>query len=443
MGSQRRAGLASSSRPAGVAAAVAGLRDRQITTADKGFGPLAAGGHLTAGQLSAQRPQLHAAGLSYPLLTLRESALRHNIQGMASYCAAAGVELAPHGKTTMAPQIAACQLAAGAWGITVATIGQLQVYRAFGFTRLLLANALVDPAGIGWLAAALAADPDFTAYCYVDSIDGVHLLDSVLRDHPAAGRLPVLVELGHAGGRTGTRTVQQGIEVALAAASTATLRVAGVAGYEGSIGDQPDEPTLSRVAAYCADLRELALALDARGMEAAGQILSAGGSAFFDVVVRELTTGWTAGRPEIVLRSGSYVSHDHGFYAAISPAARGSAGGLSLRPALELWAAVLSRPEPELALLCAGRRDVSFDAGLPVPLRVRHRDGSGSDARGMRVTALNDQHAFLQVPPGGRLAPGDLVGLGISHPCTTFDKWRVIPVVDDADALTNAVHTFF
>jgi D-serine deaminase-like pyridoxal phosphate-dependent protein len=144
-----------------------------------------------------------------------------------------------------------------------------------------------------------------------------------------------------------------------------------------------------------------------------------------------------------VLRSGAYVSHDHGFYAGVSAAARGTAGGLALRPALELWAAVLSRPEPRLALLSGGRRDVSFDEGLPVPLRVRRRDGAPAGADGLRVTELNDQHAYLELPAGSPLGPGDLVGLGISHPCTTFDKWRVIPVVDDDDRVIDAVHTFF
>ncbi|HEY1621700.1 MAG TPA: hypothetical protein VGG25_29035, partial [Streptosporangiaceae bacterium] len=136
-----------------------------------------------------------------------------------------------------------------------------------------------------------------------------------------------------------------------------------------------------------------------------------------------------------------------------SPAERGTAPGLTLRPAFELWAGVLSRPEPGLALLSAGRRDVAFDADLPVPLRAVTRAGAAAasaglpgaalSADGMRVTALADQHAFLQLPPASPLAPGDLVCLGISHPCTTFDKWRVIPVTDDEGRVIDAVHTFF
>jgi D-serine deaminase-like pyridoxal phosphate-dependent protein len=103
----------------------------------------------------------------------------------------------------------------------------------------------------------------------------------------------------------------------------------------------------------------------------------------------------------------------------------------------------VSRPEPGLALLSAGRRDVGFDAGLPVPLRARRRDGGEAELAGATVTGLNDQHAYLRLDPGTALAPGDVVGLGISHPCTTLDKWRLIPVLNDQDRVIDTVHTFF
>jgi D-serine dehydratase len=463
------------------------LRERPIEPVEKGFGALGAG--LAAADLAAARPGLHAAGFTYPLLTLRETALAGNLEAMAAYCAQAGVALAPHGKTAMSPELAARQLAHGAWGITVATIGQLRTYRAFGFPRLLLANELVDEAGIAWLATELAADPGFEAYCYVDSPAGVAILDRVLSRYPAGRRLPVLVEIGAAGGRTGCRTDAAALAVARAAAATNTLRLAGVAGYEGSIGapagDQGSEAeTLEMVTSFCRRLRALADQLRAdqlgAGQLGAGQlregqlrtgqldagddefIVTAGGSAFFDVVTRELTAGDRTGITAI-LRSGAYLTHDHGFYAAVSPAARGSAPAPGLRPALELWAQVLSRPEAGLALLGAGRRDAGFDKGLPVPLRAIRRgateEGStneeggnteggdaeraGADLSGSRVTELNDQHAYLQLGQGTDLAPGDLVCLGISHPCTTFDKWRVIPVVSDDDHVTDIVHAFF
>ena len=452
------------------------LRERPVEPVEKGFGPRAAAG-LSAASVAAARPLLHRAGFTYPLLILRETALAGNLEAMAAYCARAGVALAPHGKTAMSPELAARQLAHGAWGITVATIGQLRTYRAFGFPRLLLANELVDEAGITWLAAELAADPGFEAYCYVDSPEGVAILDQVLTRRPAGRRLPVLVEIGHAGGRTGCRTDAQALAVARAAAATGTLRLAGVAGYEGSIGAGSQAQLLAEVTSFCRRLRALADQLrgELGGQLGAGQlgaggdeefIVTAGGSAFFDVVIRELTAGGSnAKNPKnpknpstggtgitAILRSGAYLAHDHGYYGTVSPVSRGSADAPVLRPALELWAQVLSRPEAGLALLGVGRRDAGFDKGLPVPLRAVRRGGTrggsgggggGTDLSGSRLTELNDQHAYLRLNPGTELAPGDLVCLGISHPCTTFDKWRVIPVVNDDDRVTDMVHAFF
>src|SRR5690348_7672884 len=357
---------------------------------------------------------------------------------MAAWCAGVGVELAPHGKTAMSPELAARQLASGAWGITVATIGQLRMYRAFGFPRLLLANELVDERGITWLAGELAADPGFAAYCYVDSTDGVAILDRVLTAHPAGRRLPVLVEIGL--GRTGCRTDDQALTVAKAAAATGTLTVAGVAGYEGTISGI-DERALDTVASFCRRLANLAGTVTEVAGGTGEFIATAGGSVYFDVVARELTAALDG--MTVVLRSGGYLFHDHGVYQASTPAARGVAGAPVLRPALELWAQVVSRPEPELALLSAGRRDVGFDAGLPVPLRTRRRDGETARLADAKVTGLNDQHAYLRLDPGTALAPGDVVCLGISHPCTTLDKWRLIAVLDDEDNVIDTVHTFF
>ena len=383
------------------------MRERPIDPAEKGFGSLR--GRVSAASMAAARAPLTQAGLVFPLLTLRESALAGNLAAMAGYCARAGVALAPHGKTAMSPELAARQLAHGAWGITVASIGQLQMYRAFGFHRLLLANELTDAAGIAWLADELAADPGFEAYCYVDSRDGVAILDRALRRHPAGRPLPVLVEIGHAGGRTGCRTDEQALEVAKAAQASDALTVAGVAGYEGTIhgGTERQTPSggsggvvtpgeISEVAAFCRRLRGLADALGegiAGAAEGSGAgpggaagplIVTAGGSAHFDVVARELTA---PGRTpvQVILRSGAYLTHDHGLYGTVTPAGRGAAGAPVLRPAIELWAQVLSRPEPGLALLGAGRRDVGFDAGLPVPLRVRRRGGEHGGLVGHRA----------------------------------------------------------
>jgi len=420
-------------------AAIAELRQRPITGTDKGFAVPAPGAAVTAAGLGASRPSLFGPGFTMPVLVLRERAVAGNIAAMAAYCAAAGVRLAPHGKTTMAPQLFARQLAAGAWAVTAATVGELQVYRAFGVPRVLLANELTDPAGAAWLAGELAADPGFDCYVYADSLPGVRLLDEAVRRAGPARPLPVLVELGYPGGRTGCRDIAAGEAVARAVAQAGALRLAGVAGYEGLIGHDRGPDTVSRIVAYCRELRALGELVAAAGLAPGELILSAGGSAFFDLVVAELASGWPGQRgPDVVLRSGVYVAFDHGLYAGMAPGPPPV-----LEPALELWAHVLSAPEPGLALACAGRRDVGFDAGLPVPLRIRGRDGSLRPATGARAVRLDDQHCYLRLADGTGLEPGEAVCLGVSHPCTTFDKWRVIPVADDDYRVVDAIHTFF
>lgn len=430
-------------RAATLGQSITAIRQTPIPASTKGFGAWKGENQATSARIAAERPGLHDGQWGFPLLLLRESALEHNLREMAEFCAAAGVRLAPHGKTPMAPQLAARQLDAGAWGITVASIDQLRVFREAGAERLLLANELVNPLGIRWLADELDADPSFTAYCYVDSVEGVALLDRVLTEHAAQRPLPVLIELGHPGGRTGARTVATALAVAERAAATTTLRIAGVAGYEGGLGHEATPASLAAVADFCSAMRELTATLHARGWLGTDAVLTAGGSAYFDVVTRVLTAGWSAEfTPTVVLRSGAYLTHDHGFYASITPSTRDGAAPV-LRPALELWAPVLSRPEPGLAILGVGKRDVSYDEGLPVALSVRHLDGRIDADPPFQVTAVNDQHSYLAIPDDALLAPGDLVCLGISHPCTTFDKWRVIPLFDDADNAIDAIHTFF
>jgi D-serine deaminase-like pyridoxal phosphate-dependent protein len=432
--------------PTRLQSSVGALRERPLPTAGKGLGLLTAAGPVTTDGLAARRLSLFGPELAMPLLVLKQDALAHNIGAMARYCAEAGVLLAPHGKTTMAPQIVARQIEAGAWGVTAATISQVQVFREFGVQRVLLANELTEPAAVGWLAAELAADPGFDCYVYADSLDGVRLLQEGVQAGGADGArpLPVLVELGQPGGRTGCRTVEQALAVASAVTAAPGLGLAGVAGYEGSIGHDREPATLAAVTAFCRELRALAGRLPPPAAGQGGYLITAGGSLYFEVVVAELTAPAGPGpAPAVVLRSGAYVTHDHGIYARLTPAAQPDGTGPVLVPALELWARVLSAPEPGLAILGAGRRDAPFDQGFPVPLRIRRADGQAGDAAGMRVTALDDQHAYLQVPAACALHPGDLVCLGISHPCTAFDKWQLIPVVDEDYRVTDVVRTFF
>jgi D-serine deaminase-like pyridoxal phosphate-dependent protein len=173
-------------------------------------------------------------------------------------------------------------------------------------------------------------------------------------------------------------------------------------------------------------------------------VLTAGGSSFFDVVVDRLRGPWPGGADVgVVLRSGCYLTHDAGGYERTSPLPERD-GERGFRQAIEVWGHVLSRPEPGLALLGFGKRDVPFDAEMPIPREVRGADGMIRDAtQGLNIQHLNDQHAYASVAPGFALDVGDAVMCGIAHPCTAFDKWRVIPVLDDDDRVVDAVATCF
>jgi D-serine dehydratase len=366
-----------------------------------------------------------------PAALLREAALEHNIAAMQAFADSLGARLCPHGKTSMSPELFAMQLAGGAWGLTAATMHHVRVYRGCGVGRVLLANQVAAKADLDWLAGELARDPAFDFYCLVDSRDGVDLLAS-------AGRpIQLLIETGVAGGRTGARTVEQALDVARYAVGR--LAVRGVETFEGV--RQSREGARGEAGAMIDLATSAAEAMAGAGLFADGPvILSAGGSAFLDLCAAGLPSVIGARAVEKVIRPGCYVTHDHGLYEGL--VRPGLKGVPALRPAIEVWGAVQSLPEPGVAIVGIGKRDVSHDSGLPRPIRVRRRSGGESSAVGFEVIAIWDQHASLACPEGA-LAFGDLVGFGISHPCATFDRWRALFTVDDADRITGFVTTIF
>ncbi|RBM19488.1 amino acid deaminase [Prauserella sp. PE36] len=397
-------------------------------------------------EAAASGARLFDDGFVGPIVVLDAAALEHNMRAMADWCATHGVALAPHGKTTMAPQLFARQLEHGAWGITAANASQLRVYRAFGVSRVLLANQLVDPAALRWLAAELDRDPGFEFCCWADSVRGVELMTEALAGTPRP--VDVLVELGASGGRTGVRDRETALAVAAAVRDSPVLRLRGAGGYEGALAHDTGAEALARITSYVDDLRALTASLAEGGYTTEDEplIVTAGGSAYFDLVAEGLASGWGSGLSVLpILRSGAYLTHDDGFYRTMSPlGAAPRVEGTPFRPALRAWAQVTSRPEPDLALLTLGKRDASFDEGLPEPQLHRPRGGGLRELTGHTVTKLNDQHAFVALPPGSPLEVGDWVGLGLSHPCTVFDKWPVVPVVgEDGETVVDLVRTYF
>lgn len=401
---------------------------------------------VTVGTIRDQGWNAREGDLLFPLIVLKESALSHNIELMARYCRAHGVSHAPHGKTPMAPQIVDRQVAAGAWAVSVANVQQARVFRAFGAGRLFIANEVVEAGAARWLAGELARDPGFECYVLVDSTAGVELLAEALRARVPGRPLPVLVEVGAAGGRAGCRTEGEAMAVARAVRASRALDLAGVEAYEGAVPFASPDQRLDAVNAFLAGVRRTATALMAAGLfDGRSEIVvSAGSSLFLDRVAEIFREPWPAGAPvRIVVRPGAYITHDVDQYERMSPFAGRGSGPDRMRPALELLAAVLSRPEPGLAIVGFGKRDAPYDVRLPIPAWLRRAEKTEPFPSGAAVTALNDQHAFVSLPAGADVRVGDVAGFDISHPCTTFDKWRLIPLVDDAYAVVGGIMTFF
>ena len=422
-----------------------------LDVATKGY-PLSSPA-LPISAIGAQRWSLLAGDLPLPQAVICDSALAHNHAWMRDFTASTGVLLAPHGKTTMAPQIFAQQLAAGAWGITVANVQQLVICVRFGVRRIIMANQLLGRAEVGTVIHLLEAHPDLEFHFLIDSHAQLTSIERVADSQSMSRKLTALLELGVAGGRTGARTFDEAVGVARVVAASKTITLSGLECYEGLqiTGDSGRDAIM--VAGLMQRVHDVALACDREGLFAGRSIiLTAGGSAAFDIVARDLPMKLS--KPVLtILRSGCYVTHDSGFYNRMLEGVKARSGTAwqsrpGLRPALEVWSRAQSCPEPGLAILTMGKRDASFDLEMPIVCK-RYRPGIDTAPQPApatwKIANMNDQHAYLRFSADDDAAPqvGDLVGCGISHPCTTFDKWRALLTVDDDYRVTGAIRTFF
>lgn len=418
--------------------------DSLISPLNKGLGAFSA--PVSTKEISELGWNLLREDLSLPAAVLYRDKLEHNLRWMRQFIAEYGVKLAPHGKTSMAPRLFAMQMEAGAWAITVATAQQALVAYEHGVKRVLMANELVGKPNMA-VIARLLRDPGFEFYCLVDSAAQVEQLGAYFSGF--GRKLNVLVELGVEGGRAGVRNDEQLKELLDALeAHEGALALEGVEIYEGVLKEEGE------IRAFLRRACEVTAKLEAEGRFTGRPILTGAGSAWFDVVAEEFTAPSIADKAEIVLRPGCYVTHDAGNYReAQQRMEKTNAVACKLQPGLEtalhVWAYVQSIPEARKAIVGLGRRDAAFDSGLPVPA-LHYRPGNAAPAAGPGaapahwvVTKLMDQHGFLAIEPGDDVRVGDMIGFDICHPCLTFDKWRVLPIVDGEYNVVDVVETYF
>ena len=419
----------------------------------RGFPP----GHapLPLAQIGAQGWKPFDGKMALPLISLDQAAFAGNVAQMLAYVNDHGVAIAPHAKTPMSTALSAALLAAGAWGSTVADIRQAAVLLAAGQRRLILANEVGGPAAARRLAAMLAGYPDAEIHVFVDSLALLEALRAAWGERDDLPALGLLVEFGT--GRAGLRSADGAGAVleAILAAETDTFRLSGIATYEGAAATADANETLQRIEALMAMTAAFLPLVRARVGDSRPLIVTAGGSVYFDLVVKGLEAA-VAADPDcrLVLRSGAIFFHDHGTYERgiagldaregfrIGGQVRSASSGF--RPALRLWAEVLSLPEAGLAICGMGLRDVAMDQGLPRPLAL-YRDGAPAqvDLGGASVLRLNDQHAFVALPEGVVLQLGDVIEFGISHPCTCIDRHAIIYNLAPDHTVTGAFLTSF
>lgn len=392
---------------------------------------------------------LLAEDLPLPVCVLKADAVARNETLMRAFLERTGAILSPHGKTTMSPQLFDRQAKAGAWAITVGSVQQIQVARHFGAARIVLANQLVGKQGLRFVTDELARDPVFEFFCLVDSVAGVNALVEAAKAKGLRGRIGVFLEGGMRGGRTGVRDIDTARAVAKAVkAAEPFVTLRGVEGFEGLLSGPDAALHVTRFLDFLCDIAKM---VDTEDLCGDGPlILTAGGSAFYDIVVEKFRGLNLKRAKSILTRSGCYITHDSMMYEAHFDAIAQRSKMLAElgrpEPALEVWAYVQSRPEPTRVIVTMGKRDVSYDPHLPFP-KLWYRPGTTPRAPAKLTSHvcvnLNDQHGYIDVPADSPLAVGDMVGFGISHPCLTFDKWQLIHMVDAKYDVVDALRTYF
>ena len=377
--------------------------------------------------------------VSLPAAVIFDSALTHNIAWMQRFADDHGAKLAPHGKTTMTPALFRRQIDAGAWGITLATATQCAAAFEHGATRLLMANQLVGTPNMEIVAGLIERGADYC--CLVDSTANVQALNGYFGQRRLT--VQVLIELGVPGGRCGVRD-DSGLQTLVdAIAVSPALALYGIEGYEGLIGG---EHAVEHIRSYGRRLVDTVRGLmDSGAFADRKPIVTAAGSQWFDLIAEAFDHPDLRDHCTPVLRSGCYVVHDHRSYrdAMAEVKARHPDLDGELQPALAVFAHVQSLPEPGLAVVAMGKRDISVDPDLPIPLQL-HRPGEPArPLTGCSVRKVMDQHAMMVMPEHADIRIGDVVSFGASHPCLTFDKWRQVLLVDDDLRVLEVMPTFF
>ncbi len=400
-------------------------------------------------QLGIHGWDLLAEEVSFPIAVLNENDIAKNAKWMQRFSEQANVLLAPHGKTSMAPELFKLQLDSGCWGMSLATIPQVVNAYHQGIKRVILANQLIGKFH-GQQVLELLADKNFEFYCFVDSMENAHWLGEFFANTNT--KLNILLEIGVQGGRCGWRDLTNIEHLVAAINRYPHLNIAGISFYEGVIhGDNAE----TKIVEFIDEIKQLFVHL--KGTNAFHQdevIITGAGSAWYDVVAKQLTSDTKNLNFTPIIRPGCYLIHDTGIYqdAQNTVVQRSQLAcdisdemGSGLTSSLTVWAYVYSIPEPGLAIIGLGKRDAAFDAGLPTP-ELHYRPGNKTPQKSnanWQVTKIMDQHCMMTIDASDDIKPGDIISFSTSHPCLTLDKWRKISIINDDYKVIKQIATYF
>jgi D-serine deaminase-like pyridoxal phosphate-dependent protein len=312
-----------------------------------------------------------------------------NVAAMAERARRAGVRLRPHAKTHKTVEIARLQTAAGAGGLSVAKVGEAEVFAAEGFEDLFVAYPVV---GEDKGRRLLTLSDRVRLAVGVDSPDGARTLDAVFR---AAGRrLDVLLKIDVGFHRVGVLP-DQAVPLAQSISNLSGLRLRGVFTHAGHayLAESPD------------GVAEIGRSEGVILVETAQRIRDSG------IEVEEVSVGSTPTAPHAMsvegvteCRPGNYVFHD---------ASQVSLG--VCRPedcALTVLATVVSAPAPDRAVVDAGSKTLSSD-----PLRPRGPGFGFVIGRRSRLARLSEEHGVIDVVAGESFRVGERVRILPNHAC--------------------------
>jgi len=395
--------------------------------------------------------------VQFPILTLDKNKLENNINILKSFAKRNSLNLAPHCKTFMSPQIIN-EYFRNDWGVTISNNQQLSSIVKLNLKNIIYGNLIINRENlIQYLKICKKYKNISNIYYCIDSSYGLKLLMNLIETTNYKNDIKILIELGFKNGRCGIRDFDSFKKILkIYNRKISNITISGLFFYEGAIASN-DKRVISNKIENIIKLTKLCHEELIREnlYKNKNNIITAGGSVYFDLVTKYYHKYSFTNNPKLIIRPGSFIAYGHGYYEKkiddikkrkIIKKYISSKENIFL-PSLLIWSHVISINDDGKAIINFGKRDVSFDLGNPIPISIYRKNNFfkkiKNDKNLINVYKLNDQHAFLKYHKSLNLKIGDLISFGVSHPCITFDKWKYFYMINSKTEIINIYKTFF